>query len=361
MQESENFQDLIKAKNSCLAHGTLLELAAGERMDVALQNILPFTRSEIQNFMQQPCLAQIDNQALQQELASYIACVEQAQNSFALTMLDIQTKQADLVNKFKDKLQFKPYKTSFKVKEKRNFFCLPPANLAVVYQTEAEPISLNIVYEDDYLLVIDKPKGLVVHPAVGNWHGTLLNGLLYYLKDAHPYLVHRIDKETSGLLVVAKTLEVQQLLQAQLKQHAIQRTYQALAWGHFSEEKFTIKGAIARDPSNPLRKTLQASGKAAVTHARLLEQFANFAYLELQLETGRTHQIRVHMAALQHPLLGDTLYGGASLAAQTETGQCLHAVKLCLEHPVTKELMEFTSPLPPYFVNILKLARRGEI
>lgn len=361
MAENDNFQELIAHKNACLACGKLVELKPNERLDVALQRVLPFSRSEIQTFMQQPCIALLDKSTLLTELQQHIVTDLQRSDFAYLPSAEIQGMREALLSKFQNKLQFKTYKSSFKSKQTLNFYCLPPANLSIIYQAEAEEIPLNIVYEDAYLLVIDKPKGVVVHPAAGNWHGTLLNGLLYYLKDNQPYLVHRIDKDTSGLLVVAKTLEVQQVLQAELKKHAIQRTYQALAWGQISEEKFTIKGAIARDPSNPLRKTIEVSGKAAITHAKLLEQFTNFAYLELQLETGRTHQIRVHLAALNHPLVGDVLYGGAELPEKTTNGQCLHAVKLSFIHPVTKQLLEFSSPLPPYFQDLLDLARQGKI
>lgn len=362
MIETDNLPDLVFRKNICLAYGKLIKLMPDERLDKALQSALPFSRSEIQDFIKEPCLALVTNFELAAELTDYIeAASSNMQANCYMLSSEIRAKQANFISKYKDKLQFKAYKPSFKVKQETYIFCLPQANLAVLYQAEPEKIPLNIVYEDDYLLVIDKQKGLVVHPAAGNWQGTLLNGLLYYLKNTQPYLVHRIDKDTSGLLVVAKTLEVQQILQKELQKHAIQRTYQALAWGHISEEKFTIKGAIARDPANPLRKTIQVQGKSAITHARLLEQFSNFAYLELQLETGRTHQIRVHLAALNHPLLGDTLYGGERIKEQTETGQCLHAVKLSFKHPVTKEFLQFTSPLPAYFENLLDLARQGII
>lgn len=361
MVDGENFQELIADKNACLACGKLVELESNERLDVALQKALPFSRSEIQTFIKQPCLALIEDSKLLAELQQYIADELQTNDFAYLQSIEIQARQQALVSKFQSKLQLKTYKSSFKSKQALNFYCLPPANLSTLYQAEAEAMPLNIVYEDAYLLVIDKPKGMVVHPAAGNWHGTLLNGLLYYLNDTHPYLVHRIDKDTSGLLVVAKSIEVQQILQAELKKHAIQRTYQALAWGQISEEKFTIKGAIARDPANPLRKTIEATGKQAVTHAKLLEQFANFAYLELQLETGRTHQIRVHLAALDHPLIGDILYGGAELPDKASNGQCLHAVKLSFIHPVTKQKLEFSSPLPPYFQDLLDLARQGKI
>lgn len=361
MAECDNFQELIAHKNACLACGKLVALKPNERLDVALQRALPFSRSEIQTFMQQPCIALLDKPTLLTELQQYIDNELQTNDFAYLQNSEIQARQQALLSEFQGEIQLKIYKSSFKSKQALNFYCLPPANLSTLYQAEAEEIPLNIVYEDKYLLVINKPKGMVVHPAAGNWHGTLLNGLLYYLKDTHPYLVHRIDKDTSGLLVVAKTLEIQHVLQAELRKHSIQRTYQALAWGQISEEKFTIKGAIARDPSNPLRKRIEVSGKAAVTHAKLLEQFANFAYLELQLETGRTHQIRVHLAALAHPLVGDILYGGAELPDKATNGQCLHAVKLSFIHPVTKQLLEFSSPLPPYFQDLLDLARQGKI
>ncbi len=361
MQENKEWQDLIGAKNECLAIGKIVQVEANQRLDQALQQFLPFSRSEIQAFLKKACLALLTTSDLANRLREWQLEVSSDVEFSSLNMSEIDNYRANLMASFGAELQFKAYKAGLKLKTTSSFLCLAPANLALTYQAEPGKMELNIVYEDDYLLVIDKPKGMVVHPAAGNWQGTLLNGLLYYLQPHKAFLVHRIDKDTSGLLVVAKSLQVQQSLQQTLQKHAIKRTYLALAWGKMSEQKFTIKGALARDPANPLKRALVPGGKLAITHAELLEQFARFAYLQLELETGRTHQIRVHLAALDHPLVGDTLYGGESLAEQTEKGQCLHAVKLSFEHPVTKQFMEFKSPLPAYFQHLLALARQGKL
>lgn len=237
-----------------------------------------------------------------------------------------------------------------------------------------ENIPLSIVYEDADILVIDKPKGMVVHPAAGNPAGTLVNALLYHCKGElsgiggvlRPGIVHRIDKDTSGLLVVAKNDEAHRALAAQLEEHRIVREYHALALGGFREERGTVDLPIGRHPTDRKKMAVIRDGshtaRRAVTHYEVAEAFGKITYLRLHLETGRTHQIRVHMSYLGHPLLGDTLYGGGHTPferahAALLSGQALHAKRLTLTHPRTGETMCFESPLPSEFERLLKILR----
>ena len=230
-----------------------------------------------------------------------------------------------------------------------------------------EQINFPIVYEDNDVLVIDKPAGLVVHPGVGNWTGTLVNGLLYYLgNNAQPYLVHRIDKDTSGLLLVAKTEEAQVVLARQFFYHTIERRYRALVWGDFEEDSGTIVGNLARSPRD--RRIMAVCddehGKNAITHWRVVERFGYVTLVECQLETGRTHQIRAHMRHIGHPLFSDASYGGDAILKGTTFSryrqfvencfavlprQALHAMVLGFEHPTTGKHLHFESPMPPDF------------
>ena len=219
-------------------------------------------------------------------------------------------------------------------------------------EVEAEDIPLDIVYEDDELLVVDKPAGMVVHPAPGNHSGTLVNALMY------PGIVHRIDKDTSGLLMVAKTDRAHNALSAQLAQHSITRRYKAIVYSNIKEDEGTVDKPIGRDPGNRLRNAVvYTNSKNAVTHYRVLERFGGFTLVEAVLETGRTHQIRVHMAYIRHPLLGDTLYGPAKNRYGAKR-QMLHAGVLGFVHPVTGEYMEFNSPLPQDFEDVLAKLRK---
>lgn len=229
---------------------------------------------------------------------------------------------------------------------------------------EAENIPLDIVYEDDDLLVVNKPNGMVVHPAVGNPHGTLVNALLYHSKNLsdingnfRPGIVHRIDADTTGLLVVAKNNETHIALAEQLKNKTTHRKYVALCWGVIEEDSGDIIAPIGRDLKDRKKMAVtDKNSKDAVTHFRVLERYENATKVELELETGRTHQIRVHMNYIGHPIINDKVYGNRKLF--DETGQCLHAKTLGFIHPRTKQYMEFDSPLPECFLNIEKQLER---
>ena len=223
-----------------------------------------------------------------------------------------------------------------------------------------ENIPLDIVYEDEDLLVVNKPKGMVVHPAPGNYTGTLVHALLYHCGDRlsgingviRPGIVHRIDKLTSGLLMVAKNDAAHLGLSEQIQAHTFTREYQAICQGHFREHTGTIHAPIGRHPVDRKKMcvTLQNS-KPATTHYEVLAEFPGYSHLKLRLETGRTHQIRVHLSHLGHPILGDDVYGTPYKGIE---GQCLHAGKIGFIHPIRQEYMEFTSPLPDYFQTILR-------
>lgn len=232
-------------------------------------------------------------------------------------------------------------------------------------QAEPENIPLSIIYEDADLLVVNKPKGMVVHPAAGNWTGTLVNGILYHCQGRlssingviRPGIVHRIDKDTSGLLVVAKNDNSHQKLAEQFAAHTITRAYRAIVHNNFTEDEGVIDAPIGRDPKNRLRMAVtERNGKQAITHYKVLERFGRFTYIEATLETGRTHQIRVHMAHINHPLLGDELYGPKKSPVKTN-GQVLHAKTLGFPHPSSGEYIEFDSPLPEDFCEILNKLR----
>ncbi len=232
-------------------------------------------------------------------------------------------------------------------------------------QAEPENIPLEIVYEDADLLVVNKPKGMVVHPAAGNWTGTLVNGILYHCQDRlssingviRPGIVHRIDKDTSGLLVVAKNDISHQALAEQFAAHTITRAYRAIVYNNFTEDQGVVNAPIGRDPRNRLRMTVtQKKGKQATTYYKVLERFGRFTYIEATLKTGRTHQIRVHMAHINHPLLGDELYGPKKSPVRTE-GQVLHAKTLGFQHPSSGKYVEFDSPLPEGFSQVLNKLR----
>lgn len=241
---------------------------------------------------------------------------------------------------------------------------LPP-----VRETETLPenIPLSIVYEDDDIAVIDKPKGMVVHPAAGNEDGTLVNALLYHMGDRlsgiggerRPGIVHRIDKDTSGLLVIAKNDFAHNILSEGLKTHSIDREYMAVAIGNFKEDSGTVNKPIDRNPKDRKKMAVVAGGREAITHYTVAERFGQYTLLAIKLETGRTHQIRVHMSSIGHPLLGDEVYGGgkSNLKIHLE-GQTLHAYRLTLTHPRSGEVMTFESPLPEYFEKILEKLRK---
>lgn len=223
-----------------------------------------------------------------------------------------------------------------------------------------ENIPITIVYEDSDLLVVNKPKGLVVHPAAGNYTGTLVNAILYHCADLsgingmiRPGIVHRIDKDTSGLLMIAKNDFTHASLAAQLKAHSITRIYHAIVYSNFKEDEGIIDAPIGRDPKNRLKMmVIKQNSRPAVTHYKVLERFGSFTYIEAKLETGRTHQIRVHMSYIHHPLLGDQLYGPRKKILGIES-QMLHAKVLGFIHPSTGSYMEFDSALPEEFEKIV--------
>lgn len=225
--------------------------------------------------------------------------------------------------------------------------------------TVPENIPLDIVYEDNDLLVVNKPKGMVVHPAHGNYSGTLVNALLYHCGESlsgingiiRPGIVHRIDKNTSGLLIVAKNDKSHLKLAEQIKEHSFTREYEAVAAGYFKETSGTIDAPIGRHKTDRKKMCVTyENSRNAVTHYEVIKQYGGYAHLRLKLETGRTHQIRVHLSYIGHPVLGDDVYGKPF---KNIDGQCLHARKIGFIHPTTEEYMEFTSPLPDYFVNII--------
>ncbi len=224
---------------------------------------------------------------------------------------------------------------------------------------EAENIPLDIVYEDDDVLVVNKPNGMVVHPAIGNNHGTLVNALLYYSKNLstingefRPGIVHRIDAYTTGLLMVAKNDKAHEILAKELSEKKTTRKYIALVWGVIKEDTATIDAPIGRDINDRKKMSVTSiNSKDAITHLKVLERFKDATLIELKLETGRTHQIRVHMNYIGHPVVNDPVYGKRKII--DETGQCLHAYEIGFIHPTTNEYMEFTCKLPECFTNIL--------
>lgn len=235
-------------------------------------------------------------------------------------------------------------------------------------RAEPENIPLDIVYEDDYLLIVNKPKGMVVHPAAGNPTGTLVNALLYHCGTSlsgingviRPGIVHRIDKDTSGLLAVAKTDAAHVSLAEQISSHSFGRRYEAIINGHLRDESGTVDAPIGRHPVDRKKMAIVKGGKPAVTHYSVVSHLEKADHIALQLETGRTHQIRVHMASLGHPLLGDTVYGGGKSRfevthASLLSGQCLHAKTISFVHPITGQFMKFDSALPEYFTECLRL------
>lgn len=231
-----------------------------------------------------------------------------------------------------------------------------------ILSVEAQNIPIEIVYEDADLLVVNKPKGMVVHPAPGNYDGTLVNALLYHCGDSlsgingviRPGIVHRIDKDTSGLLIVAKNDLAHASLALQIQEHSFKREYEAVVIGNFKEDEGIINFPLGRSPHDRKKQAVNGlNPRNAVTHYHVLERYKGFGHCKFILETGRTHQIRVHCAALGHPVAGDTVYGDAKHTYGLQ-GQCLHARVIGFVHPTSGEYMEFTSDLPEYFTEFLK-------
>ena len=247
----------------------------------------------------------------------------------------------------------------------------------VAVDLAAEEIPLDVIYEDNDIIVINKPAGMVVHPAPGNESGTLVNALMAHCGNSlsgingeiRPGIVHRIDKDTSGLLVCAKNDEAHVFLSSLLKTHDIRRVYHAIVIGNLKKDSGTVNAPIARHRTDRKRMAVYPVGtpdaREAITHYRVVERFHGYTYAEMRLETGRTHQIRVHMSSISHPLMGDTVYGGGKTPFEKKhgkllNGQCLHAAQLSFPHPRTGETMTFYAPLPENFQRLLTLLRESD-
>ncbi|MDQ0149286.1 RluA family pseudouridine synthase [Eubacterium multiforme] len=259
----------------------------------------------------------------------------------------------------------KKVKSNYKLKENDKIEIKMPEVKEL--EVEAENIPLNIIYEDKDVIVVNKPKGMVVHPAPGNYNGTLVNALLYHCKDLssingviRPGIVHRIDKDTTGVLVVAKNDKAHNKLSEQLKAHSMKREYYALVEGRIKQDSGTVDKPLARSKKDRLKIAIMPDGKRAVTHYEVIERFKNASLVKCILETGRTHQIRVHMASIGYPLVGDPTYGFKKGKFKNE-GQMLHAKTLGFIHPTTDEYMEFTSELPENYKELLENLRKDNI
>ena len=229
-----------------------------------------------------------------------------------------------------------------------------------------EDIPLDILYEDEDVMVVNKPKGMVVHPSAGHTSGTLVNAILFHCQGnlsgingvMRPGIVHRIDKDTTGALLICKNDVAHRDLAEQLKEHSIKRRYRAIVSGNLKDDEGTVEGPIGRHPVDRKKMAINyKNGKEAITHYKVLERFGNATYIECRLETGRTHQIRVHMTSIGHPLLGDEVYGSGKNPYHLQ-GQALHAMVMGFVHPRTGEYLEFTAPLPEYFTNLLEKLRK---
>ena len=254
----------------------------------------------------------------------------------------------------------KPVKASYQVDEGDVISLDIPE--AVEPEIEPENMDLDILYEDQDVILVNKPKGMVVHPAAGHYSHTLVNGLMYHCKDQlsgingvmRPGIVHRIDMDTTGVIIACKNDMAHNSIAAQLKEHSITRRYQAIVHGVLKDDAGTVEGPIGRHPTDRKKMSINYNnGKSAVTHYKVLKRFRQYTHVECRLETGRTHQIRVHMASIEHPLLGDLVYGPGKCPIPGLQGQTLHAGVLGFIHPRTGEYMEFTAPLPEYFAKLL--------
>ena len=251
-------------------------------------------------------------------------------------------------------------KTAVQESDIVNVFLPDPKELEI----KPQDIPLDILYEDNDVLVVNKPKGMVVHPAPGHYEDTLVNAVLYHCRDnlsgingvLRPGIVHRIDKDTTGALIVCKNDKAHQKIADQLRAHTITRSYRAIVYNNFSDDEGMINAPIGRHPTNRKKRMVtEKNSKEAITHYKVLDHLNHkFNYIECRLETGRTHQIRVHMSHIGHPLLGDEVYGPANSKFKNLQGQTLHAATLGFIHPTTEEYMEFSAPLPDYFEKLLK-------
>lgn len=253
----------------------------------------------------------------------------------------------------------KPQKASYRLKvDDEIVFHIPKAMEPAI---EAENIPLSILYEDSDLLIVDKPKGMVVHPAPGHYSGTLVNAVMYHCRDnlsgingvLRPGIVHRIDRDTTGSLIICKNDHAHNSIAEQLKEHTITRKYRAIVHGVIDAEEGTVNAPIGRDPKDRKKMAInEQNGKPAITHYKVLRRFQEYTYIECQLETGRTHQIRVHMSSIGHPLLGDEVYSQRKSPYHL-CGQTLHAMVIGFIHPSSGEYLEITAPLPDYFDHLL--------
>ena len=258
-------------------------------------------------------------------------------------------------------VNLKPQKASYRLKlEDEIVFSVPEAVEPVI---EAENIPLSVLYEDEDVLVVDKPKGMVVHPAPGHYSGTLVNAVMYHCRDhlsgingvMRPGIVHRIDRDTTGSLIICKNDHAHREIAAQLKDHTITRKYRAIVHGVLKKDRGVVDAPVGRDPKERKRMAVnEKTGRHAVTHYLVLQRFQEYTYIECELETGRTHQIRVHMAYIGHPLLGDEVYCHKKEPYHLE-GQTLHAMVLGFMHPSTDRYLEVTAPLPAYFEHLLHI------
>lgn len=254
-------------------------------------------------------------------------------------------------------------KANYKLKPSQTVSVIipPPEDTEII----PENIPLDILYEDNDLLVVNKPKNMVVHPSAGHFSGTLVNAVMYHCKDSlsgingaiRPGIVHRIDKDTTGSLIICKNDESHLFIANQIKDHSIKRIYRGIVSGYLKEQEGCIEGNIGRHPTDRKKMAiLPTGGKHAITHYNVLEQWKNTAYMEFRLETGRTHQIRVHMAGIGHPLLGDPVYGNPKNPCKLN-GQALHAMTIGFIHPKTKKYLEISAPLPEYFQSLINKLR----
>lgn len=282
------------------------------------------------------------------------------QNDLTRTMLQ------KLISEEKILVNGKAEKASYKTKE-NDVIEIPEIIIPKEIELKAEDIPIDIIYEDDDIIVVNKPKGMVVHPANGNPDGTLVNALMNICKDSlsgiggeiRPGIVHRIDKDTSGLLIVAKNDKAHLCLSEQIKNREITKKYVALVRGVIKENDATIDMPIGRSTKDRKKMAVRKEGKKAVTHFKVLQRFNGYTYLDIKIDTGRTHQIRVHLSEIGYPIVGDTVYSNGKNPFGVE-GQMLHAKSLDFKHPITKEQMHLEAPLPEYFKNVLKTLENKE-
>ena len=260
----------------------------------------------------------------------------------------------------------KSVKANYKVKVEDTIRFILPDNIEP--DIPPQNIPLDILYEDKDVLIVNKPKNMVVHPAPGHYEGTLVNAVMFHCKEdlsgingvMRPGIVHRIDKDTTGSLIICKNDESHNSIAEQLKVHSITRKYRAIVFGNIKDDEGTVNAPIGRHPNDRKKMAInEKNGKPAITHYRVLERYDKYTYIECQLETGRTHQIRVHMSSIGHPLIGDTIYTNQKAPFHLD-GQTLHAMVIGFEHPTLQKYMEFEAPLPEYFEKLLSIMRNGK-